>query len=88
MLTHEALEGEDARTTILPGTGGLAGAAQRPGSCADGVGYGAVGDDAAVADDHGSSQVSVYGGQVHKVGEAYLRAQRDLGQRPTFCGTT
>jgi hypothetical protein len=58
MLTHEALEGEDAGTTILTGTGGLAGAAQGPGPGTHGVGDSAVGDDAAVADDHGGIPVS------------------------------
>jgi hypothetical protein len=53
MLTHQPLEGEDARTAVLTRPRGAADGRQRPGAVADRLGDGPVGDDATVADDHG-----------------------------------
>ena len=53
MLAHEPLEREDAGAAVLPGAGRAADRRERAGAVPDRGGDGPVGDDAAVADDHG-----------------------------------
>ena len=52
MLADDLLDREDAAATVLPGTRAGAHLGQRPGTVLERGGEVAVGDDAAVADDH------------------------------------
>jgi hypothetical protein len=53
MLTHDALEGEDARAAVLSGPGGPADTGERTHPAPDRVGDRSVGDHTAVTHDHG-----------------------------------
>jgi hypothetical protein len=55
MLTHQSLEGEHASSALLPGAGRPADPSQRSGALAHGLRHLTVGDDPAVAHDHGTA---------------------------------